>query len=288
MQAALAVALTAITESTYNSSSMTEILDAMWKTEDEHVRALALALHTGRWTEPDWGDFAEKYEAFRLILHPKNAAEATVESQTWLLENFSLKLEGSLGDSGIEKTDALYAMLLCLLNGDGETLAGLMAATQGAESADDVVGATDAYLAQLSEPFYGVISVQKNNTNVGEYVLKKLSAMFGVPIPEFERPAFMKNGEDKGGAGDDEEDQDEQTPNGGGVGEGAVFGSDDLVLDPLTGEYVEYGTLYATYNALMIERLKDDKYGYTEAQKRAIEKYFALLYGGLKNEEGNE
>ena len=110
--------------------------------------------------------------------------------------------------------------------------------------------------------------------------------LFSVPIPAFERPDFVKNGENINTGDQNHDDKENDNPsNSGGVGEGVQFGSDDLVLDPLTGEYVEYGTLYAKYNTLMIEKLGDEKYGYTEEQKKAIEKYFALLYSGFQDEE---
>ena len=292
MEAALATALTAITETTYASSSMAEILDAMWKTDESHVRALALALDTSKWTDPDWGDFAERYEAFRASFRAKEGEESTVQSVKWKTENVVLKLGGALDASKIEKKDPLYAVLDRMMNGaeaEGASFDGLLAIVQkyaAAESADVVLSAVDGLLERTSEDLYNAISTQKVNTNVGEYVLKKLATLFGMPIPTFERPQLLTdNAEDTDG---DSDREDEDGPSGGGVGEGVVFGSNDLVLDPLTGEYVEYGTLYATYNTLMIEKLGDDKYGYTEEQKRAIEKYFALLYGGFKNEEGNE
>jgi hypothetical protein len=148
--------------------------------------------------------------------------------------------------------------------------------------AEDASAAVLQSVSDMTDRIYAVISAQKINTNVGEYVLGKLSALFGVPIPAFERPVLSENGGDGS-----ESDREEGEGSGGGVGEGAVFGSDDLVLDPITGEYVEYGRLYAEYNRRMLERLENEEYGYTEAQKKAIEKYFALLYGGLKEEDGN-
>ena len=56
------------------------------------------------------------------------------------------------------------------------------------------------------------------------------------------------------------------------------------MLDPLTGEYVEYGTLLDKYFSVMNSKLENG--GYTEQQKEAIKKYFALLYGGMKKDEG--
>ena len=105
-----------------------------------------------------------------------------------------------------------------------------------------------------------------------------LSSLFMVAIPQFERPVLK----DSGSAGDGP--NDDGSGSGGGVGEGVEFGSDDLVLDPLTGEYVTYGTLYAKYNTLKEEKLKDGKYDYTDEQRRVIEEYFKLLYSGLKKD----
>jgi len=64
-----------------------------------------------------------------------------------------------------------------------------------------------------------------------------------------------------------------------------MYGSDDLVLDPLTGEIVKYGDLIDRYNAIMYERLEGDFY--TEEQKQVIRKYLELLYSGLEKKEGN-
>ena len=72
---------------------------------------------------------------------------------------------------------------------------------------------------------------------------------------------------------------------GGGVGDGAIFGSNDLVLDPVTGQYVEYGTLLDKYYAVVFEKLQNGSYN--DEQKKMIENYFALLYGGIKKDEGN-
>lgn len=260
MEAALAKALTAITETTYDASSMTEILDALWRTEEPTVRLLATALYTGDWTEPDWGDFAESYSALGAAFAADETAEDPAAALRWKVESFSLKVSGALGSSGIDPSDPLYGVIDRLL-GAGENL--------------------PEELLPMAEEIFGVISAQKLNTNVGEYVLKKLCALFGIPIPAFERPDLRESG----GSTEDSDREDEESSNGGGVGEGAVFGSDDLILDPRTGEYVTYGTLYASYNTLMLEKLSDGTYGYTEEQKTAIEKYFALLYGGFQKEE---
>ena len=303
MQASLAVALTDITLNTYDSSSMTEILNELWATEEDDIRLFAKVLNTSHWKEPDWGDFAEKYDAFCTALTSDESKEeeasladaegaepdpdAFANTLRWKMENLSRKMTSALASSKIAQTDLLYASIYKLANG-GEGVEGLaMIPTNHASSdSDTLIAAVDRTLAAMTDTFYATISTQKMNTNVGEYTMTRLGLLFSVPVPEFERPDFVKLGEDiNRGDQDLEEDDDENKPSSGGIGEGVQYGSDDLVLDPLTGEYVEYGTLYARYNTLMIEKLGDEKYGYTEEQKRAIEKYFALLYSGFKDEE---
>ena len=311
MQAALASALTEITTATYDASSMTEILNGLWKTGDEHIRLLAKALNTSYWTEPDWGDYAESYSAFRESFESKKeegdegaegapvpAAEGGTEPSgedlknglILTLESMVRKINSALGVSGIPSADPLYDAVNRMIHGEAENAGGLQLLAECAAelSYDEIRMSMDMVFDGMTQPFYSVISTQKNNTNVGEYVLKKLSVLFAVPIPEFERPDFVKYGEGDTNTDTDSDREDENAPSGGGVGEGATFGSKDLVLDPLTGKYVEYGTLYATYNLLMQEKIDDERYGYTEEQKKAIRKYFALLYSGFKNEEGNE
>ena len=306
MQAALASSITNISQFTYDSSSMTEILNELWKTEDPHIRNLAKALNTSNWSDSDWGDFAEKYDTLKVELlaigsqEAENPQQPSAQSASeedlkveliWTLENISRKINSALLASGISAEDRLYLAIDQFVNANkgargGEHLFGLATLVTMSEelSYQELLSELENTFTEMTEEFYAVISAQKINTNVGEYVLKRLELLFMVPIPPFERPDLSQNG----GANDSNQDFDQDDePGPGGVGEGVVFGSKDLVLDPLTGEYVEYGTLYAKYNTLMVEKLGDEKYGYTEEQKNAIEKYFALLYGGLKEEEGN-
>ena len=81
------------------------------------------------------------------------------------------------------------------------------------------------------------------------------------------------------------DDESESSGGDGGIGEGATYGSNDIVIDPLTGEPIEYGKLLDKYNAIMYEKLEGDSY--TEEQKEAIKKYFDLLWSGLEKKEGN-
>jgi len=126
MQAALASSVTYITELTYDSSSMTEILNELWLTEDEHIRLLAQALNTSSWTEPDWGDFAEKYSTLKksFVYLPAEGEEPYTDEELlqkikWELENCSLKINMALSSSNIAKEDPLYSSINKLVNIDG-------------------------------------------------------------------------------------------------------------------------------------------------------------------------
>ena len=137
----------------------------------------------------------------------------------------------------------------------------------------------------FSTEIFAALNTNKNNADVGEYAITKLSNLFLIPAPEFERPDFVKYGQTIDDPEDDgDQDKENEGVEGGGVGEGSIFGSNDLVLDPITGEYVEYGTLLDKYYAVVFEKLQNGSY--SDEQKKMIENYFALLYGGLKKEEG--
>lgn len=294
MLATMAASLTEISAITYDSSSMTEILNALWATGGDRIQALAKALDTTEMTDPDWGEFADNYNAYIVALSvltvsdAEGAAEPTDAERLahikWSLEDVSIKVARGLTTSGIKAGDPLYDILTFMVS-DGEV------SEDGAFGYAALLSLIDDWpyeiasaeltktLNAMSEPLFNVISRQKINANTGEYVQRKLSVLFEVPIPPFERPTLKDSGTSGGG------DDDQSGATSGGVGEGVQYGSDDLVLDPLTGKYVKYSELYAKYNTLMLEKLSNADYGYTEAQKKAIEKYFALLYSGFKAEK---
>ena len=83
-------------------------------------------------------------------------------------------------------------------------------------------------------------------------------------------------GESSGEGGDDEKN------NSGGYGEGDTkYGSDDLVYDPDTGEYVPYGQLINKYYAIVNEMLLSGQF--TEEQANVIRAYFEMLLSGIKD-----
>ena len=297
MRAVVTESMAFITEITYNSSSMTEIVIALWETDDKYAMALAYSLDTSSWSNPVWGDFIEKFNEFKALYDPV-ASEGESDEETikgelaWNLEKSGLAIMTGLANSGISEEDPLYIACEQLVNRkEGTTPPLLMGLSTLAKNADRLSLETmkkklDDTMNNMSKNFlYAAIEAQKINTNTGEYALTKVSTLFMVPLPGFERPNLQSGGDSSGGDSDDENNDKEDSPSGGGgVGDGAVYGSNDLVLDPLTGEYVEYGTLLERYFPLMEAKLASGEY--TEQQKQAIKNYFALLYGGIKKDEG--
>ena len=279
MQTALTEAMANICTVTYNASSLTEILNALWSTDDVYARGLATMLDTSSWKEPNWGDYAEKLLTYKQEFRYEPTDGETpserelANSLVLKLDLSATKIEVALPQSKIEPSDALYVAVEKF-------------STEYKKLADQklgyeqTLGEIDALLDESAQSTYAVISQLKINANVGEYTMTKLSTLFPVPLPRFERPNLSASNHQ--GVGEDK--PNDKAPSDGGIGEGATFGSKDLVLDPLTGNYVEYGTLINKYYAVMNEKLNSGNY--TDEQKELIKNYFSLLYGGIEKEDG--
>ena len=299
MRAELAETMAYILDITYNSSSSAEILNALWNTGDLNIRYLAKTLDTSSWKSPDWGDYAEKLTDYIEVMldDGSESGENTVPTDDatkrihliWVLQETARKTDSALRSSGIPSSDALYAVIERLVSANEPNFKGysLLAESMQSLDYDRCTEKLQTSIDYVSEDIYSAISLNRVNALVGEYTMTKLSTLFIVPLPEFERPDFVKRGEDVlgGSGGSASDDKNENGPSDGGIGEGATFGSKDLVLDPLTGNYVEYGTLIDKYYAIMFEKL--DNGSYTDVQKQMIKNYFALLYSGIEKEEGN-
>lgn len=289
MQIALAETMAVIVDITYESSTAAEMLDALWDTEDVHLRYLAKVLDTSSWSSPDWGDFAEKLTEYISILMGDNdeSEDALIGAPRlkWAIDSMTRRLDIALDASGLPEDDEMYAAVDNLFNNQLVGLAKMVNKLDDM-SDDEAREALVNNLNILSEATFAAISLNRTNASVGEYAMTRLASLFLVPIPEFERPKFVKTGESVDGSqGSTSDDDDKQGVHGGGLGPGATFGSDDYVLDPITGEPVKYGDLINKYNALMLEKLSGDYY--SEEQKEIIRKYFDLLFSGIEKEEGN-
>lgn len=272
---------------TYASSTSTEMLNALWDSDNLYFKHLAKTLDTSTWSAPSWSDFAEalkKYEGVLMgddKLDADGPAEGDVVGKALLkfaLESMSLTLNITLDSSALPEEDEIYTAIVQLFNSEGGFVP-LLAELDSLDE-DGARAALTACFDANGRGLFDAISFNKVNANEGEYAMMRLAGLFVVPIPEFERPEFVKNGESIGGKDNLDDDENNNANADGGVGEGATYGSNDMVLDPLTGEYVEYGKLLDKYYAIMYERLEGDSY--TEEQKEAIRKYFGLLYSGIE------
>lgn len=287
MQIALAESMAVITSITYDSSTATEMLNALWDTEDVHFRHLAKVLDTSSQSTPDWGDFAEKLSDYIIILTGEDdeseGASVGAARIKWALDSMNRRLDIALANSGLPEDDEMYVAVNNLFN---HPLVGFSVMIKQLDSLsdDEARALLENGFNIMSEDIFAAIKQNKVNANTGEHAMTRLGALFLVPVPEFERPEFVKTGEPADpNRGDVGEDDDKGQSGPGGIGNGASFGSDDEILNPQTGEYVKYGDLIHTYHTIMFERLHGDSY--TEEQKEAITKYFDLLFGGLEDDE---
>ena len=297
MKAELAASMAYILDVTYNSSSSAELLDSLWKSGDVNLKHLAKTLDTSEWRLDKknewWGDYAEKLTDYIAVilgdseLVDTETAVPTDEERkanlVYTLENTGRKIVIAIGSSGFSQDDVLYGAILRLASADEAEFKGFTALSTNVASLEypDARVAVQSTFDGMTDILYSAISYNRTNAAIGEYTMTRLSTLFLVPLPEFERPEFVKNKESINGGGEGAEDEDDEDgPSDGGVGEGATFGSRDLVLDPITGNYVEYGTLINQYHALMLEKIESGSY--TDEQKGMIKKYFALLYSGIE------
>ena len=281
MIAAVTESMNTISEITYESSTVTELLNALWGGNDIHFKHLAWALAKSVWESEDMLGFAEQIHEYASILMGDNEEdeEAVVGAARAIsaISGMNDRLYSVLFASGLDEDDEMYLALKSAFTD----------ATCGLNLIDDSLSDNEvrARIITAFEGCYGAISLNRTNSKAGEDVNTRLEKLFIVPKPPFERPDFYRNGLPVNGGVSGEEGEPEDETGPGGMGGGAAYGSDDLVLDPLTGELVKYGDLINDYNAKLYERLEGGLY--TEEQKKAILKYFELLFSGIKKEEGN-
>jgi hypothetical protein len=286
MQAALAETMAVLLDITYDSSTATEMLNALWDTGDVYMRYLAKALDTGKSNVAEWGDFADSMNEYVAILmgdtEEKEGALVGVPRLKGAIDGMVLKLDMALTASGLPKEDSMYDAVSNIFNNN---VVGLRVLLKKLDRMNEETARAEleSCFNITAEKTFAAISKNKANASVGEYAMTRLSAIFGVPVPEFERPEFFKKNLLVDGSQGPGEDDDKKPTGDGSIGDGAVVGSDDYVLDYKTGELKKLIELIDEYTAIMYERLNGDYY--TEEQKEAIQKYINLLYSGIEKDE---
>ena len=286
---AVTKSMAVIADVTYRSSTATEILEGLWDSNDVYLRHLAKALARSSWEHDGWSGFGDEMKQYVATLMGDDETDegATVgaERVKTAVSGMNGKLPGALAASGIDTDDELYIAVYGMFRNETYGLSLILNGIDGL-SDDEVRAAVGASVDALGAELYSALMLNKTNATEGEEVMAKLEHLFTVPDLNSERPAFYVNdwSVTAGQGGTDIEGDPEDAPGAGGAGGGIGYGSDDLVLDPLTGEIVKYGDIIKKYNEKMYAMLESNLY--TEEQKAAIRKYFELLYSGLEKKEG--
>lgn len=129
------------------------------------------------------------------------------------------------------------------------------------------------------------IAAQAYSLAVARYAEVKLCNTFGLEISPYDPTDGFSDGFTGlgGDSGDPSDDSDPDETQSGGYGTGdTVYGSDDLIYDPDTGDYVTYGQLLDRYYAAMQEYLRGGTL--TPEQEATVRAYFATLYSGFDAE----
>lgn len=291
----LKLAVDTIFEETGNSSAALELMEELWAYNTQAARALAKALNYYDWPRLDeWDKYTDAAADFRaLFIYIALEGETpTDEDKVSFLKNIlndtSSKILSALPKSGLSDDDELTLILIRLASASevddklGTKILGLatlaeQAATLGYQEAER---ALDDTMLAYNSIIFKALSQHKTNTDTGEYAITRICDLFDYTLPKFERPTLIQSSVDSGTDG-------EGGGGGGAIGGGPTFGSDDLVFDPNTGEFVEYGTILSRYYAIMFG--KTEAGVYTEEEKAALEKYFSILQDGFPKEpEENE
>ena len=290
--AALEIAVDYIYKQTDDSSAAVELMDALWRSESESCKRFAEALNYYEWTTVEASKtFSNEMADFRTSLVHADTVTSNPDKEKMAQETGELLLRMetnislALMSSRLDETDDLYVQVNRFATANetyadnthmyGCSVLSELATVIGYDKTQKEI---DGTFTALNGEIFRALEQHLANTGTGEYAMTKLRELFYCSLPKFERPNFYVASE-----GDELPDGDDEGSGiGGGIGSGTVYGSDDLVLDPITNSYVEYGTILDKYYALMFGKV--DGGAYTEEEKEAMEKYFAILYGGFEEE----
>ena len=282
--AAISKATSAILLEIDTASCGLEIINALGASSKSPVLALAKAINFYDWTEGvEWDNFTAAMTRARaelIIALEEGESGDTSELLTALLTETGSAIPLSLRASGTSSDEALYIAVdkyASYINDDSSVLgiarlSGLVSELGYTEAQRRL----DLLFAELSNGTFTSLEQHYTDISLGEFSVLRVCSLFGVSTPRFERPTINRAGEDNTPSGGN------MGSGGGGIGVGTVYGSDDLVLDPISGEYVEYGKIIDAYYSKMFGKVQDGNY--TEEEKKAMEKYFEILYGGFDEE----
>ena len=181
----------------------------------------------------------------------------------------SEELKMALRNSGASEQDPLYIELERLAN----TLANVAAKLQDYTLTWGRMQVTDAFGVAYTQ-IGKALAQQRYDADMSAHVEARLLEIFGLSVQDL---PGQEQGEGPQNPGDYEDDDDDQTITDGGMGSGElILGSQDVIYDPNSDQYVKYSEVIHIYNAIFLEKKVDGALG--EEIAALIESYFAALF----------
>lgn len=143
----------------------------------------------------------------------------------------------------------------------------------------------DGAFETASDRVSDAIFIQYTNKEVKDMAVTRLMEIFGITedeLPEEEKEQLPTEEEDSPEEDQNEEDKGTQ----GGIGNQEVlYGSDDMIFDPVKNEYVKYGDVINDYFATVSEKILEGQV--PDTLEQFISDYFDTLYDGSAKDEEN-
>ncbi len=140
----------------------------------------------------------------------------------------------------------------------------------------------DNIFNDASDEISDAVFTQYTNKEVKDMAVTRLMEIFGISedeLPEEEKAQLPTDDEQPGDKDQNEEDKGSE----GGIGNQEVlYGSDDIIFDPVKNEYVKYGDVINEYFAAVSEKIIDGQI--PDTLEQFISDYFATLYDGSEKE----
>ena len=188
---------------------------------------------------------------------------------------YSSLIKNALSASEVKNTDILFVALLHFAN-NLEDIAGKIDTT----AMNDIQNELSVTFENAKIDIKTALGIQSNNKDVAETVEEELISIFNISLSEI--PAYDDDDYFEPTEAPSEDKPPEQGEGGGYGGGDMLYGSNDKIYDPVTGKFVEYGTLIDDYLAKVTEQVRDGKV--PPELEDFINDYFATLYGGAKTE----
>jgi hypothetical protein len=180
----------------------------------------------------------------------------------------------------VAEDDRLYAAL--------HTLAGDLHALEGqleSYTRDWAQTQLDEIFADSVSTVNAAIFVQYTNQSVKDMSVTRLMEIFNISedeLPEEEKTQLPDSGDKE----EDNEKNEEEKGDQGGLGEGNVlYGSDDVIFDPVKNEHVKYGDVINEYFAAVSEKIINGQI--PDTLEQFISDYFKTLYDGSEKENAD-